>query len=132
MSKCFMCGIETMDQLERSPLPKELMELDDANNLAEDLHPICKKCNDFRRIVDSHFITLCEDAKLFEWYRSDSKKRGEYFPPTFIYNIPIERLRELYYEILTICEEADKTASNNILRDERKEQFNYEWRKRDA
>lgn len=127
-----MCGLENDDNLDRSPLPKELLEFNEAGDLAEDLQPICKRCNDFRKIVDSHFVTLCEDAKLWEWYRSDSKRRGEYFPPTFVYNIPIERLRELYVVIFNICIDAYKISINEELRKQHRDEFNYEWRKKDA
>lgn len=129
--KCFMCDVETIDGLERSPLPKELLDRAPDGELSEDLRPICKKCNDFRKIVDSHFITLCEDARLWEWYRSNSKRRGEYYPPKFVFNISSEKLLELYYLMMDLCEEADIIASNNILRKELEDELNYEWRKKD-
>jgi len=129
--KCFMCGRETDDQLVRSPLPKELLERDAIGQLAEEFHPICEDCNEFRRIVDSHFITLCEDAKLFEWYRATSKKRSEYFPSELVYNVDVDELTELYYTILGICEKAYRTSSNDKLREDKKGELNYEWRKKD-
>ena len=131
MSICFMCGLENDDKLERSSLPKELMDLNAAGDLAEDFQPICKKCNDFRKIVDSHFITLCEDAKLFEWYRSDSKKRGVYYPPTFIYNISIDRLIDLYYILLDVCEDAHRIVFDDKHRQDIEDELNYTWRKKD-
>lgn len=131
MNKCFMCGLENDDALERSPLPKELMDRNEVGDLAEDLQPICKSCNDFRKIVDSHFITLCEDAKFWEWYRSDSKRRGEYFPPELIYNIDIITLKELYYLITDIVEEARQKSENKKARKDIEDELNYRWRKRD-
>lgn len=127
---CFMCGIDVDGQVVRSPLPKELLELDPNGMLSEDLQPICKKCNTFRKVVDHNFVRLCEDARLFEWYRCKSKKSGEYFPPTFIYNIPVERLRELYYQLLDVCEEANRIASDDVHRKELEDNLNYEWRQK--
>ena len=132
--KCFVCGkerVESYDHLERSPFPKELMAPNEAGDLAEDLQPICRDCNDFRKIVDSHFITFCEDAKLWEWYRSKSKKRGEYYPPTFIYNIPIETLKELYELIKEIALEAYKKSEDKQAREDIEDSLNYAWRKKD-
>ena len=131
MSKCFMCGLENDDKLERSSLPKELIEPNEAGDLAEDFKTICDKCNEFRKIVDSHFVTFCEDAKLWEWYRSNSKRSGEYFPPEFVYNVPIERLLELYYLMLDIAETANVVSSNDVHRQELRDDFNYAWRKKD-
>jgi len=99
--------------------------------LAEDFKTICDKCNEFRKIVDSHFVTFCEDAKLWEWYRSNSKRSGEYFPPEFVYNVPIERLLELYYLMLDIAETANVVSSNDVHRQELRDDFNYAWRKKD-
>lgn len=138
MTECFMCGKEcvlSMDQLQRSLLPKELLgpgEVSNVHDLVEDLRPICKKCNEFRKVVDAFFIALCEDAKLWEWYRSDSKSRGVWFPPQLVYNISLDRLRELYFEIMDVCEEAYRVSNDDEVRQNLRDEFNYAWRKRDA
>lgn len=129
--KCFMCGIETSDQLVRSPLPKELLDKGPDGQLLEDLQPICESCDNFKKNVDNNFVRLCEENRLFEWYRSNSKKRSEYFPPEFVYNIDVEELREFYYMILSMCEKAYRVASNDVARDNKRENLNYEWRKKD-
>lgn len=129
--KCFVCGKENDDKLERSPLPKELLDRAPNGDLAEDFKPICRECNDFRKMVDSHFITLCEDGKFLEWYRSNSKKRGEYFPPELVYNIDINTLKDLYNLIREIAEAAREKSEDKQARKDFEDELNYQWRKKD-
>jgi hypothetical protein len=132
MTKCFLCDVENNDKLTRSLIPRELLDKDDAGNIIVTEYPVCLKCNRFMKVVESNFIQLCTDARLFEWYRANSTSRGVYFPPTFVYNVDIHRLRELYMKIFEMCVEADKTASNDDLRQQRRDDFNYTWRKKDV
>lgn len=129
--KCFMCDVDVDGELVRTTLPKEILGKDSDGNLSEDFHPICQKCFYFKRIVDLNFVRLCEEAKLFEWYRANSKRKGEYFPSTLIYNVDIAKLRELYYYILDVCEAADRVASDDQHRTDLRDELNYMWRKKD-
>jgi len=126
IEKCFICGCETDDQLVRSPMPRELL-----TSQGEEPLPVCKKCNNLRKKIDGTFITLCEDTKMVETYRSESMKRSEYFPATLIYHIPIERLRLLYTQIVEMTEEAHNISADDIQRKKTEEELNYEWRKKD-
>jgi hypothetical protein len=99
--------------------------------LIEDLHPICLACDDFRKAFDINFIKLCEATRMFEWYRSSSKKQGEYFPTEFVYNISLSKLKSMYTIMLAIADEAWKLSMNDEVRKDREEEFNYEWRKKD-
>jgi len=129
--KCFMCERDVDGQLLRTTLPKELIGKDTDGNLFDDNQPICSMCDDFKRAVDLNFINLCNDARLFEMYRADSKKRSDFFPSELIYNVDIEVLRELYYHILDTCEKAYKVASDDKHRQELRDGLNYAWRKKD-
>lgn len=124
--KCFICGRDTDDQLARGPMPKELLV-----NQEETFLPVCMRCNDVRRNIDGTFIQLCMDTKMLEWFRSNSKKHSEYYPPTLIYNIPVERLRLLYKHIVEIAEEADNISNDVDKRKLIEDELNYEWRKKD-
>lgn len=132
MKTCFLCGIETTDDLVRSTLPKELIGKDENGNIVEDFHPVCRKCYYFKRAVDINFINLCKDTKLFEWYRPRSKKQGDFFPAELVYNVDLDELRELYYAVLNVCEAADKVSCDEEHRKKTEDDLNYYWRKKDA
>jgi hypothetical protein len=131
MINCFMCGIEIDGQLTRTTLPKELLGKDEHGNLSENPKPICQKCYYFKRVVDQNFTRLCEEGKLYELYRSKSKKRGEFFPTELVYNVDVEKLLELYYHILDICEIAYRISTDDAHRKAVEDELNYNWRKRD-
>lgn len=131
MSECFLCGKENNDQLSRSMIPRELLDRDDNGNIIVKEYPVCIKCNRFMRMIESTFIQLCEDARLFELYRANSTSRGVYFPSTLVYNVDVHRLRALYMTIFETCVEADRVASDDELRQQRRDEFNYNWRKKD-
>jgi hypothetical protein len=130
--KCFMCGKDVDGNLLRATIPKEIFKEDDFHVLIEDLHPICNECEKFRNDFDYEFIQLCYDMKLFEWYRAKSNKRGEFFPSQLVYNIDVRRIKNLYYTLMEICAEGYDVSLKDDLRQQREDELNYIWRKKDA
>jgi len=131
-SKCFVCSREVDGQLLRVTIPKEVYGMDpESRILVEDQHPICKECNDFKKAFDINFINLLTDLKAFEWYRAKSMKQGEYYPAEFVYNIDRLKLKEMYYQLMTVLADGYEVGMNDEIHKEREDEFNYIWRKKD-
>ena len=129
--ECYLCHVETDGHTTWTTLPKELLDKDENGNRFDDPQPLCRKCYNFKRAVDTNFTNLCADTRLYELYRANSNKRGVFFPTELVYNVDKEKLRELYDLIINLCEVAENAASDDTRRQDIKDELNYEWRKKD-
>ena len=127
--KCFLCEREDAHPNDlKYPIPQELY---DATDNPEQV-PFCTSCYRLKSTVDAGFIILAREAKIMEWYKSTSRKKSAYYLSRWVFNVDMDRLRDIYYLLLMLCVDADKKSNDKDWRKWNEEQFNYEWRKRDV
>lgn len=126
--KCFLCEQDNAHPNDlKYPIPQELYDATDTPVQV----PYCPSCYKLKATVDANFMILCRQAKVMEWYKSASSKKSFYYLSRWVFNIDMDRLRELYFQILMTCVDAERKSNDKDWRKWNEEQFNYEWRKRD-
>ena len=127
--KCFLCEQETAHPNDlKFPIPPELYDPTDNPEQV----PYCTRCYQLKGTLDANFMILLREAKIMEWYKSGSRKKSVYYLSRWVFNVDLDKLRDLYFRLLMTCIEADKKSNDKEWRQLNEEQFNYEWRKRDA